>query len=80
MSETSTTAPTVGRIVHYTDNVNHGGGHARCFAAEVTAVNPDGTIDIDELLPGAVIPAYAVVEQGKPGDLYTWHWPESGAL
>ena len=67
---------TVGTTVHYTDNPVHGGGHARCFEATVTAINPDGTIDIDEHLPGATTPAYSLLEQGKPGDLYTWHWPE----
>ena len=67
------TTPAVGDTVHYTDHPVMGGGHTRCFDAEVTSVNPDGTIDIREHPPlGA---AYGL-DEGKPGDLYTWHWPE----
>jgi hypothetical protein len=67
---------TVGSTIHYTDNPVTGGGHSRCFEATVTSINPDGTVDIDEHLPSGTTPAYALVEAGKPGDLYTWHWPE----
>lgn len=69
----TTTTPAVGDTVHYTDNINHGGGHARCFDVIVTAVC-GGTLDVQVLYPAAVDWAYAVRE-GKPGDLYTWHWP-----
>lgn len=65
--------PTIGQTVHYVDHINHGGGYARCFDAKVSAVYDDGTVDLDEFLPGASTPAYSVVESGKPGDLYTWH-------
>lgn len=77
MGLTVNTTPAVGQTVHYTDNPVHGGGHARCFDAEVTAVNLDGTLWIDEHLPPGFTPSARVMaEQGKPGDLYTWHWPE----
>jgi hypothetical protein len=68
---------TIGSTVHYTDNPNVGGGHARCFGAVVTGVNPDGTVDLQESLAadGPPNPAFAVRE-GKPGNVYTWHWPE----
>lgn len=72
-SPPTTTKPAVGDTVHYTDNINQGGGHARCIDAEVITVNTDGTIDLREHPP--LGPAYAIGE-GKPGDLYTWHWPE----
>jgi len=65
-----------GRMVHYTDNPNLGRGHARCFNAMIANVNPDGTLDLAEILtPSTLTPAYAV-EPGDPGDLYRWHWPE----
>lgn len=68
--------PAVGRIVHYTDNPNFLGDGPHCRAALVANVNPDKTLDLVEFLaPDALAPAMAV-EQGKTGQLYTWHWPE----
>jgi hypothetical protein len=63
---------TVGSTVHYTDNPNHGGGHVRCFNAEVTSVYPLGYVDVRNPLTGKA----CGIREGKPGDLYTWHWPE----
>lgn len=69
----TTTTPSVGDTIHYTDNPNHGGGHARCFEVTVTSINPDGTVNINEHLPA---PTAHALNEGEPGDLYTWHWPE----
>lgn len=72
MTDTTKTAPTVGRTVHYTDNPNFGGGHARCFEAEVLNVNPDGTLDVEASEDDAATRAFAIHEGGR-GELYTWH-------
>lgn len=68
--------PTVGRIVHYTDNPVRGGGQPRCRAAIVVNANEDGTVDLAEFISGiGTTPVFAVME-GEPDQLYRWHWPE----
>lgn len=60
--------PSIGRIVHFVFN-----GHN---AAIITAVNPDGTVDL-HVFGAFDQPLFWRVTEDPSGQVHgTWHWPE----
>lgn len=69
-------APTVGEIVHHTDY-----DPDVCIAAIVTAVNPDGTLNIHIFSPNGGQAGIPNVPESTttPRALISWHRPEAVA-
>lgn len=65
--------PSVGRIVHYYRR-GDGSGMTGPFAALITAVNDDGTAELEVHSPGYTFPRYHV-EQSETPVSERWMWP-----